>query len=617
MKVAPFRSPVMADDEHIYPFSSATAIVHHECREDGDPPLARVSANHRCPCIVFSLYGGKFMTDASGAGEGQKEGGLDRVVCYISFGSMHIQTLAAQLNSADGSFRISDEFVFGLNSKQLQMVEGPHLRIQCFKLAKDQPSSTASFDVPVEQAKKTLIGCVEVDIRRLVCSPTPEVDKVVGGVDWGADGMITGYLRDAGKKNEDIFHRDGMGQLHRARLFFRCKSKPAGQDGDCAHVLSSDMWAPPALPDMLNDVASAGTRARDRTGANDARDVCIAVMAASNGADGRSMSHGCNKAKGTKDSMQVSAADRTNERVSEEHSEDTESVSSTESDSVQTVSADIEGVLGVGGGWGQEHWRERLDKTMDSLAVSAAVIALVVLDVVLAVVYDLSSSTQTTLHATAEFKVGRFGADSLMIRTPPPRPPTHTLTHSHTYTHTHTFSRSLLLNPSGELSAGRSDVSAHSARSDSRRLPLRAYTASGRQTAALLPWRLEHSRSHRRCHVGAHSARARSWCVHACAHAGSGVSSRETDELSGGKTATTSVRVASRIAMGLHLLPVLVNALVHILAHVCRCIHTLARSLAHAGLRLLRVLVNLRKARRFDVKVKGRLRSLVSQNRRR
>ena len=127
----------MTDDEHIYPFSSATAIVHHECREDGDPPLARVSANHRCPCIVFSLYGGKFMTDASGAGEGQKEGGLDRVVCYISFGSMHIQTLAAQLNSADGSFRISDEFVFGLNSKQLQMVEGPHLRIQCFKLAKD------------------------------------------------------------------------------------------------------------------------------------------------------------------------------------------------------------------------------------------------------------------------------------------------------------------------------------------------------------------------------------------------------------------------------------------------------------------------------------------------
>ena len=95
------------------------------------------------------------------------------------------------------------------------------------------------------------------------------------------------------------------------------------------------------------------------------------------------------------------------------------------------------------------------------------------------------------------------------------------------------------------------------------------------------------------------------------------MSSRETDELSGGKTATTSVRVASRIAMGLHLLPVLVNALVHILAHVCRCIHTLARSLAHAGLRLLRVLVNLRKARRFDVKVKGRLRSLVSQNRRR
>ena len=62
--------------------------------------------------------------------------------------------------------------------------------------------------------------------------------------------------------------------------------------------------------------------------------------------------------------------------------------------------------------------------------------------------------------------------------------------------------------------------------------------------------------------------------------AGSGVSSRETDELSGGKTATTSVRVASRIAMGLHLLPVLVNALVHILAHVCRYIHTLARSLA-------------------------------------
>ena len=445
LKVAPFRSPVMADDEHIYPFSSATAIVHHECREDGDPPLARVSANHRCPCIVFSLYGGKFMTDASGAGEGQKEGGLDRVVCYISFGSMHIQTLAAQLNSADGSFRISDEFVFGLNSKQLQMVEGPHLRIQCFKLAKDQPSSTASFDVPVEQAKKTLIGCVEVDIRRLVCSPTPEVDKVVGGVDWGADGMITGYLRDSGKKNEDIFHRDGMGQLHRARLFFRCKSKPAGQDGDCAHVLSSDMWAPPALPDILNDVASAGTRARDRTGANDARDVCIAVMAASNGADGRSMSHGCNKAKGTKDSMQVSAADRTNERVSEEHSEDTESVSSTDSDSVQTASADIEGVLGVGGGWGQEHWRERLDKTMDSLAVSAAVIALVVLDVVLAVVYDLSSSTQTTLHATAEFKVGRFGADSLMIRTPPPRPPTHTLTHSHTYTHTHTHTRSLAL----------------------------------------------------------------------------------------------------------------------------------------------------------------------------
>ena len=144
----------------------------------------------------------------------------------------------------------------------------------------------------------------------------------------------------------------------------------------------------------------------------------------------------------------MSAADRTNERVSEEHSEDTESVSSTESDSVQTVSADIEGVLGVGGGWGQEHWRERLDKTMDSLAVSAAVIALVVLDVVLAVVYDLSSSTQTTLHATAEFKVGRFDADSLMIRTSP-TPQTHSLTHSLTqsltYTHTHTHTHGLSL----------------------------------------------------------------------------------------------------------------------------------------------------------------------------